>query len=127
MLVIDNDYHMLNLLGMDHASNTVIQRFKHKDLNELFKSYRGGSLTYFNPKYPESEFSGMYGFNGSKGLEITIKDSMCLRDSEKGFQYGCWIGYDNHDFLDKGIWHRKVWSRVEAEKLFKTSNQISLF
>jgi hypothetical protein len=130
MLIIDNDYHMLNLLGIDHALNAVIERynFYSTELDELFRCFYGGSLSYSNPKYPDAKFSGSFGYNGSKGLEITIRDFMCLRDSEEGFQGGCWIGLKiGHDMLDNGKHYRKKWSRAEAEKLYKTSNQISLF
>ena len=128
MLIVDNDYHMLNLLGIDHALNAVIERYKTHNFDDLFYTYSGGSLSYSNPNYPDCKFKGFYTFSGSKGFDITLDDKSYLRDSEKGFQDGCWIGLDmGHDALDVCKKYRKKWTKAEMKKLFKTSNQISLF
>lgn len=127
LIVIDNDYHMLNLLGIDHALNAFIERYKTYNFDDLFYTYSGGSLSYSNPNYPDCEFTGFYEFR-TKSFNITLSDKSYLRDSEKGFQHGCWIGLDmGHDALDIGKKYRKKWTKAEMKKLFKTSNQISLF
>ena len=109
------DYKMLNLLGIDMALKSILDRYDSVD--KLCDGIGGFSMDY---EYLGSKFTGFCDYN-KKGIEIRINSSSMIRDER-----GTWIGW-GIEGAKNGICYRISYTKSELNKLILTKGQQTLF
>ena len=115
---IVNDYKMLNLLGIDEALKSVLERYNY-NIDHICDGIGGFSMDY---KYLGGKYTGFCEYN-PKGIEIRISNYSLLRDER-----GCWLGWNKEDsHKDKGKKYVRSYTRSEINKIIQTRGQQTLF
>ena len=114
----ENDYKMLNFLGVDEALKHVLERYDY-NIDRICDGIGGFSMDY---KYLGGKVVGFCDYD-SKGIKIRIRNWSMLRDER-----GCWLGWGEEDSAsNEGEYYTISYTRREIDKIIQTRGQQTLF